>query len=92
MNIYIGVAAEVVLPLANLTLIENIWLKCDIMTPVFLTISEPFMVISVVDPDPYWECGSGSMRIEVVSCFSKKLLLFYGYVLDLLPTFSIFFM
>ncbi len=66
-NVHIGIAAEVVLPLADLTLIENTWLKCDIMTPVFLTtgISEPYTFISVVDPDPYWECGLRSMRIEI---------------------------
>jgi hypothetical protein len=41
-NVHIAVAAEVVLPLANLILIENTWLKCYKKTPVFLTIfSEP---------------------------------------------------
>ncbi len=41
-NIHIGVAAEVVLPLTNLSLIENIWLRCEKIKPVFLTGTDIF--------------------------------------------------
>jgi hypothetical protein len=56
---------------------------------------------AVLDPDPDWECGSGSRSMEIdenilinfVSYFSKMLLYLRMYVFFyLLPTLSIFFM
>jgi hypothetical protein len=45
--------------------------------------------LAVLDPDPYWECGSGSRSMEIdqnlhkknlVSCLSKRLLYLRCYV------------
>ncbi len=53
--------------------------------------------LDVLDPDPYWECGSGSMEIDqnlqinLVFCLSKRLLClhFICMFIDLLPNLSI---
>ncbi len=45
-------------------------------------------ILGVLDPDLYWEFGSGSRSVEIdqneqinlVSCLSKRYLLRYGYV------------
>ena len=56
----------------------------------------------VLDPDPYWECGSGSRSIKNWPKFTNKpgflpfkkacVPTFVGMFFDLLPTLNIFFM
>jgi hypothetical protein len=51
--------------------------------------------LAILDPDPYWECGSGSgtrsmeigqyLQINLVFCLSKRFLYLRWYVFDLLP-------